>query len=162
MKVFVLILQKPLRVKTYTSLTALIDNNNISDLGASKSKLEKWNWSFDYITHNVVISKTEALTAGDVRRLNEALLKEYLGAFEHIRHQHNYVSQIVQYLNREIQIHEIGVVSEEVRNRTDAISYIKSWNAQIDDLIIMHKSLVSVYPNIPTIDFFKVFFQDKE
>lgn len=162
MKVYVLILQKPLRVKSYTSLTALIEDNNISDLGASKSKLEKWNWSFDYIAHNVVISQTEALTAGDVRRIKEVLLKEYLGAFEHIKHQHYYVSKIVQYLNREIQIHEIGVVSEEVRNRTDAISHIKSWNTQIDDLIIMHKSLVSIYPNIPSVDFFKVSFQDKE
>lgn len=70
MKVFVLIYQKPLKIKVYTSLVALIEDNSPDDLGASKSKLEKHFCSdFDYITHKVIISKKETLSAGDVRRL---------------------------------------------------------------------------------------------
>ena len=65
MKVFVLITQKPLKVKTYTSLAALVDDNI---LPVSKSKLEKWDFIFDYADSKIVISRTEAKTTGDVRR----------------------------------------------------------------------------------------------
>lgn len=66
--VYVLILQNPLRIQVYSSLTALFEDNGAEVLQASKSKLEKWNWNFNYIAHNVVISKRETLTTGDVRR----------------------------------------------------------------------------------------------
>lgn len=66
--VYVLILQNPLRIQVYSSLTALFEDNGAEVLQASKSKLDKWNWNFNYIAHNVVISKRETLTTGDVRR----------------------------------------------------------------------------------------------
>lgn len=69
--VYVLILQKPLRIKTYSSLTALYEDNGIEVLKASKGKLDRWDWNFDYITYNVVISRSETLSAGDVRRKNK-------------------------------------------------------------------------------------------
>lgn len=72
MKVFVLVSQKPLKIQTYTSLTALIDDN---DLPVSKSKLEKWDFSFDYVDSRIIISKTEAKTAGDVRRQKKESLQ---------------------------------------------------------------------------------------
>lgn len=77
MKVFVLIYQKPLKIKVYSSLVALIEDNNLDDLGASKSKLEKHPFNnFDYVTHKVIISKKETLSSGDVRRqINEAYNK---------------------------------------------------------------------------------------
>lgn len=69
MKVFVLIYQKPLKIRVYSSLVALIKDNNLDDLGASKSKLEKHPFNnFDYVIHKVIISKKETLSAGDVRR----------------------------------------------------------------------------------------------
>lgn len=68
MKVFVLIYQKPLKIKVYSSLVALIEDNNIDDLGASRSKLEKHPFNnFDYVTHKVIISKQNTLSSGDVR-----------------------------------------------------------------------------------------------
>ncbi|MFV0311163.1 MAG: hypothetical protein ACK5KN_05880 [Dysgonomonas sp.] len=68
MKVYVYIQQKPLKVKTYTSLTALYLANK-SDLSVSKSTLEKYNFdSFDYVTSRVIISKTEPQTTGDIYR----------------------------------------------------------------------------------------------
>lgn len=77
MKVFVLIYQKPLKIRVYSSLVALIEDNNLDDLGASKSKLEKHPFNnFDYVTHKVIISKKETLSSGDVRRqINEAYNK---------------------------------------------------------------------------------------
>lgn len=74
MKVYVLILQKPLRIKVYSSLVALIEDNDLTEIGASRSKLEKWNWSFNYVNYNVVISQQETLSSGDVRRNK---IKEY-------------------------------------------------------------------------------------
>lgn len=69
MKVFVLIYQKPLKIRVYSSLVALIEDNNLDDLGASKSKLEKHPFNnFDYVTHKVIISKKETLSSGDVRQ----------------------------------------------------------------------------------------------
>ena len=71
MKVFVLILQKPLKVKTYTSLTALYEANK-DILEVSKSKLDKYPFDqFDYVDHKIVISKTTALTTGDVRNMQK-------------------------------------------------------------------------------------------
>lgn len=67
MKVFVLILQKPLKVKTYTSLTALYEDNK-EILNVSKSTLDKYPFDqFDYVNSQIIISKTETLTTGDVR-----------------------------------------------------------------------------------------------
>lgn len=65
---FILILQNPLRIQPYSSLTALFEDNGAEILKASKSKLDKWDWSFNYIAHNVIISKREVLSSGDVRR----------------------------------------------------------------------------------------------
>jgi len=70
MKVFVLIYQKPLKIRVYSSLVALIEDNNLDDLGASRSKLEKHPFNnFDYVTHKVIISKKETLSTGDIRRM---------------------------------------------------------------------------------------------
>ena len=71
MKVFVLILQKPLKVKTYTSLTALYEDN--SDLlNISKSTLDRYPFDqFDYVNSRIVISKTDSKTVGDVRKERE-------------------------------------------------------------------------------------------
>lgn len=69
--IYILILQKPLRIKAYSSLTALYEDNGSEVLKASKSKLEKWDWNFNYIAYNVVISRTNALTAGDVRKVKK-------------------------------------------------------------------------------------------
>lgn len=69
MKVFVLIYQKPLRIRVYSSLVALIEDNDLDDLGASRSKLEKHPFNnFDYVTHKVIISKKETFSTGDVRK----------------------------------------------------------------------------------------------
>lgn len=70
MKVFVLIYQKPLRIKTYTSLTALAEDNSIDELGVSKSTLDKHPFDkFNYVSNRVIISKTETKSTGDVRSL---------------------------------------------------------------------------------------------
>ena len=66
--VYILILQNPLRIQPYSSLVALFEDNGADVLQASLSKLQKWDWSFNYIVHNVVISKRETLSTGDVRR----------------------------------------------------------------------------------------------
>lgn len=71
MKVFVLILQKPLKVKTYTSLAALYEANKEA-LNVSKSTLDKYPFDqFDYVNNRIVISKTTALTTGDVRNMQK-------------------------------------------------------------------------------------------
>ena len=69
--VYVLILQQPLRISVYSSLTGLFEDNGRDVLKASYSKLEKWDWDYNYIADNVVISKREPMTAGDVRRKKE-------------------------------------------------------------------------------------------
>lgn len=66
--VYILILQNPLRIQPYSSLTALYKDSGKEILQASLSKLQKWDWSFNYIVHNVIISKRETLSTGDVRR----------------------------------------------------------------------------------------------
>ncbi|TFD93008.1 hypothetical protein E2605_18005 [Dysgonomonas capnocytophagoides] len=66
--IYILILQNPLRVQPYSSLTALFEDNGTEVLQSSLSKLQKWDWRFNYIAHNVVISKRETLSTGDVRR----------------------------------------------------------------------------------------------
>ncbi|WP_165042555.1 hypothetical protein [Dysgonomonas sp. ZJ709] len=71
MKVFILIFQKPLKIKAYSSLVALLEDNDISVIGASKSKLEKHNFNqFDYVNSHVIISKKETQSTGDIRRKN--------------------------------------------------------------------------------------------
>lgn len=68
-KVYILILQKPLVIKTYTSLVALIEDNTNIDLGASRSKLVKFDFGkFNYVNNKVIISYKTALSSGDVRR----------------------------------------------------------------------------------------------
>ena len=73
MKVFVLIYQRPLSIKVYSSLVALIEDNSLDEIGASKSKLEKHPFNdFDYVTHKVIISKKQTLSSGDVRRMMQS------------------------------------------------------------------------------------------
>lgn len=155
MKVYVLILQKPLRVKSYTSLVALIEDNNIEDLGASKSKLEKWNWSFDYIAHNVVISQTEALTAGDVRRNLEEMKEEYLKDLEYFKGHFFAINKIVSYINREIQQHELPSIID-IRNFEEAHTNITEWNEDIDKQIELYNKLRNAYPTIEPCHIYKV------
>lgn len=69
--VYILILQNPLKIQLYSSLTALFEDNGKEVLQASKSKLDKWNWNFNYIAHNVVISRRDTLSTGDVRRKHD-------------------------------------------------------------------------------------------
>lgn len=67
MKVFVFIKQRPLKVSTYTSLTALYEANK-SILAISKSTLDKWQFdSYNYVNSRYVIAKTESQSTGDVR-----------------------------------------------------------------------------------------------
>lgn len=67
--VYVLTFEKPFQVKVYSSLVALMEDNDLQAIGASKSKLEKWDFNtFDYVSYKVFISKRKALTSGDVRR----------------------------------------------------------------------------------------------
>lgn len=74
MKVYILIIQRPLNIKVYSSLTALIEDNDSTVLGASKSKLQKHDFDrFNYITNRVIISKRHTLSTGDIRRTNLAL-----------------------------------------------------------------------------------------
>ncbi|NDW10922.1 hypothetical protein [Dysgonomonas sp. 520] len=69
MKVFVFIQQKPLKVKTYTSLTALYEANK-SVLNVSKSTLDKSDLNtHPYVDSRFIIVKTETLSSGDVRRI---------------------------------------------------------------------------------------------
>lgn len=81
MKVFVLIYQKPLKFRVYSSLVALMEDNDLDDLGASKSKLEKWDWNFNYITSKVIISKQSTLSAGDIRKFNQIVNDEFDDAY---------------------------------------------------------------------------------
>lgn len=81
MKVFVLIYQKPLKIRVYSSLVALIEDNDLDDLGASKSKLEKWDWNFNYTTSKVIISKQSTLSAGDIRKFNQIVKDEFDDAY---------------------------------------------------------------------------------
>jgi len=72
MKVYVLIKQRPLKIQTYSSLVALIEDNDLDEIGASRSKLEKYPFDkFDYVSNRIVISRSETLSAGDVRRNKE-------------------------------------------------------------------------------------------
>ncbi|MDR2004940.1 MAG: hypothetical protein LBQ74_18105 [Prevotella sp.] len=69
MKVYVFIRQRPLKVATYTSLTALYEANK-SAIGISKSTLDKWPFnSFNYVNRRFIIAKTESQSTGDVRKV---------------------------------------------------------------------------------------------
>lgn len=82
MKVFVLIQQRPLRVSTYTSLTALYMANSAC-LGVSKSTLDKHDFDrFQYVSSRYIIAKTETLSAGDVRRIVSEEYKNAANASE--------------------------------------------------------------------------------
>lgn len=68
MKVFVFIQQKPLKIKTYTSLTALYEANR-SLISVSKSKLDKDDLvAFPYTDSRIIIAQSETQSSGDVRR----------------------------------------------------------------------------------------------
>ena len=68
MKIYILIQQKPLNIKTYSSLVALMEDNDLKAIGASRSKLEKYPFDkFDYVSSRYIISKSEPKTTGDVR-----------------------------------------------------------------------------------------------
>lgn len=69
MKIYTLIYQKPLRVKTYSSLVALFEDNSIEQLGVSKSKLDRFDFdSTYYVSSRVIITRSRPLSAGDIRR----------------------------------------------------------------------------------------------
>ncbi|OJU55678.1 MAG: hypothetical protein BGN96_15505 [Bacteroidales bacterium 45-6] len=77
MKVFVLIYQRPLLVKTYSSLSALIEDNDLDEIGASRSKLEKYPFNkFNYVSNRAIIIKSQTLTAGDVRKQKLGLINK--------------------------------------------------------------------------------------
>ncbi len=79
MKVFVFIQQNPLKIATYTSLTALYEANR-SVLRISKSTLDKYDFdAFPFITSRIIIAKTETQSTGDVRRI---IQEEYQKTFE--------------------------------------------------------------------------------
>lgn len=68
MKVFIFIQQKPLRITTYTSLTALYEDNR-AILGVSMSTLEHHDFDrFQYLSNRFIIAKSSTQTTGDVRR----------------------------------------------------------------------------------------------
>jgi hypothetical protein len=68
MKVYVFIQQKPLKITTYTSLTALYEANRAM-ISVSKSTLDKFDFDkFPFVSSRVIIAKTEPQTSGDVRR----------------------------------------------------------------------------------------------
>lgn len=48
MKIYTLIYQKPLRVKTYSSLVALFEDNTVEQLGVSKYKLDRFDFDSTY------------------------------------------------------------------------------------------------------------------
>lgn len=69
MKVYTLIYQKPLRVKTYSSLVALFEDNSPEQLGVSKYKLDRFDFdSTYYVSTRVIITRSVPLSSGDVRR----------------------------------------------------------------------------------------------
>lgn len=68
MNVYTLIQQRPLKVKTYTSLTALYEANK-DIIRVSKSTLEKYGLDSRYfVDSRIIITKTTTQTSGDVRR----------------------------------------------------------------------------------------------
>lgn len=69
MKIYTLIYQKPLRVKTYSSLVALFEDNSPEQLGVSKSKLDRFDFdSTYYVSTRVIITRTVPQSSGDIRR----------------------------------------------------------------------------------------------
>ena len=69
MKIYTLIYQKPLRIKTYSSLVALCEDNSPDQLGVSKATLDRYDFkNFNYVSNRVIIAKTEPLSSGDIRR----------------------------------------------------------------------------------------------
>lgn len=79
MKIYTLIFQKPLRVKTYSSLVALFEDNTPEQLGVSKAKLDRFDFdSTYYVSSRIIITRSVPLSAGDARRkkLDEAGNKE--------------------------------------------------------------------------------------
>lgn len=69
MKIYTLIYQKPLRVRTYSSLVALYEDNGYENLGVSKSKLDRHDFdSTYYVSSRVIITKSVPMSSGDVRR----------------------------------------------------------------------------------------------
>ena len=69
MKIYTLIYQKPLKVKTYSSLVALFEDNTPEQLGVSKFKLDRFDFDSTYfVSTKVIITRSIPLSSGDVRR----------------------------------------------------------------------------------------------
>lgn len=68
MKVFIFIQQKPLRITSYTSLTALYKDNK-TIINVSKSTLDHHDFErFNYLSNRFIIAKTSTQSTGDVKR----------------------------------------------------------------------------------------------
>lgn len=65
---FVLVFKEDLKIKTYSSLQAIIDDYAKEEIGVSRSKLEKYDFIKPYENSLVKIEKSETKTTGDIRR----------------------------------------------------------------------------------------------
>lgn len=75
MKVFIFIQQKPLRVTSYTSLTALYEDNK-TVINVSKSTLDHYDFDrFKYLSSRFIIAKTDTQTTGDIKRKQTTVAK---------------------------------------------------------------------------------------
>lgn len=74
-KAYVLIYQKPLEIKLYSSLTALYLDNPLEKLGVCQSTLEKWRFKVfnDFKTDKIIISYRNVSSAIDIRNKLSAL-----------------------------------------------------------------------------------------
>lgn len=67
MKIYTLILQKPLKIKTYSSKEALIKDNDMEALDTSRSTLEKYDFKrFYFVNSKAIISLTESQSSSDI------------------------------------------------------------------------------------------------
>lgn len=74
MKIYTLILQKPLQIKTYSSKEALIKDNDLKVLGTSRSSLEKHPFKEHYFVNSkAIITLTEVHSSGDIDRKNKSV-----------------------------------------------------------------------------------------
>nr|WP_320037169.1 hypothetical protein [uncultured Bacteroides sp.] len=65
---FVLVFKADLKIKTYSSLKAIIEDFSKEKIGVSQSKLEKYDFIEPYENSLVKIDKSETKTTGDIRR----------------------------------------------------------------------------------------------
>lgn len=74
MKIYTLILQKPLKIKTYSSKEALIKDNDMEALDTSRSTLEKYDFKrFYFVNSKAIITLTEVQSSGDIDRKNKSV-----------------------------------------------------------------------------------------